>query len=112
MLRTTVVRSAAQPGRRLVSMVTEAGLTGRGGAAFPTGTKMRSVGMRRGPKFVVANGVEGEPASEKDQAILARAPHLVSDGAVLVAPAVGADTVPRLAPLADRRSKMSGRYWD
>ena len=70
-----------------------AGLTGRGGAGFPTGIKMRSVAAGRGPKVVVANGMESEPASEKDQALLARAPHLVLDGAVLAARAVGADTV-------------------
>jgi NADH:ubiquinone oxidoreductase subunit F (NADH-binding) len=82
-----------RPGRQLVTMVTAAGLTGRGGAAFPTGTKMRSVAAGRGPKVVVANGMEGEPASDKDRALLGRAPHLVLDGAVLAAEAVGADTV-------------------
>ena len=81
-----------RPGRQLAEMVTAAGLTGRGGAAFPTGSKMRSVAAGRGPKVVVANGMEGEPASEKDQALLARAAHLVLDGAVLAADAVGADT--------------------
>jgi NADH:ubiquinone oxidoreductase subunit F (NADH-binding) len=81
------------PGRHLTAMVTASGLTGRGGAAFPTGAKMRSVAAGRGPKVVVVNGMEGEPASEKDQALLARAPHLVLDGAVLAAAAVGAGTV-------------------
>jgi NADH:ubiquinone oxidoreductase subunit F (NADH-binding) len=80
-------------GGQLIAAVTTAGLTGRGGAAFPTGTKLRSVAMGRGPKVVVANGMEGEPTSEKDQALLARSPHLVLDGAVLAAEAVGADTV-------------------
>jgi NADH:ubiquinone oxidoreductase subunit F (NADH-binding) len=42
---------------------------------------------------VVANGMESEPASEKDKALLARAPHLVLDGAVAAAVAVGASTV-------------------
>ena len=74
----------------LIEQVAAAGLTGRGGAGFPTGTKMRTVASARGPAVVVANGMESEPASEKDQALLARAPHLVLDGIALAAEAVGA----------------------
>ncbi|GAA1072469.1 NADH-ubiquinone oxidoreductase-F iron-sulfur binding region domain-containing protein [Kitasatospora arboriphila] len=78
---------------RLIRAVEEAGLTGRGGAAFPTGRKLRSVAARRGRAVVVANGMEGEPASGKDAALLDLAPHLVLDGAVLAAAAVGASAV-------------------
>ena len=77
-------------GHDLIELVSAAGLTGRGGAGFPTGTKMRAVAGRRGPAVLVANGMESEPASEKDQALLARAPHLVLDGIELAAAAVGA----------------------
>jgi NADH:ubiquinone oxidoreductase subunit F (NADH-binding) len=76
----------------LIDAVTESGLTGRGGAGFPTGIKMRTVASHRG-QAVVANGMESEPASEKDKALLARAPHLVLDGAVLAASAIGAGIV-------------------
>lgn len=86
-----------QPGtgrhESLIDAVTRAGLTGRGGAGFPTGIKMRSVASRRGPAVVVANGMESEPASGKDKALLERAPHLVLDGAVLAATAIGAGVV-------------------
>ena len=77
----------------LIETLIQAGLTGRGGAGFPTGVKLRSVASRRGPAIVVANGMESEPASEKDKALLSRAPHLVLDGAILAARAIGADAV-------------------
>jgi len=77
-------------GRRFIDMVDASGLTGRGGAGFPTGRKMRSVAAGRGGKVVVANGCEGEPASSKDRLLLTRLPHLVLDGIVAAAVAVGA----------------------
>lgn len=65
------------------------GLTGRGGAAFPTAVKWASVGSRRNT-VVVANGTEGEPASSKDKTLLARTPHMVLDGLALAAETLGA----------------------
>jgi len=83
-------RSRGRPDR-LIDVVEAAGLTGRGGAGFPTGRKMRSVAAGPGRKAVVANGAEGEPASRKDRLLLAVLPHLVLDGITLAAQAVGAD---------------------
>lgn len=85
-------RAARRPGA-LIDQVSQAGLTGRGGAGFPTGLKMQAVARGRRQPVVVANGTESEPASSKDKALLGRAPHLVLDGAVLAATAVGADIV-------------------
>jgi NADH:ubiquinone oxidoreductase subunit F (NADH-binding) len=75
----------------LIEEIERSGLLGRGGAAFPTATKMRAVAVGRGRAIVVANGAEGEPASLKDRTLLEMAPHLVLDGAVVAAEAVGAE---------------------
>jgi len=74
----------------LVQVLDAAGLRGRGGGAFPTAAKLDAVRRRRGTPIVVVNAVEGEPASAKDRAVLEVAPHLVLDGAVAAAHAVGA----------------------
>ncbi|HET9168930.1 MAG TPA: NADH-ubiquinone oxidoreductase-F iron-sulfur binding region domain-containing protein [Actinospica sp.] len=75
----------------LIDAASRAGLTGRGGAAFPTATKMRAVARAKRPeRVVVANGMESEPAARKDRALLRLAPHLVLDGILLAADAVGA----------------------
>ena len=81
-------RSAA---KSLIDLVERSGLTGRGGAGFPTARKLRSVAAGSGPAVVIANGAEGEPASVKDRLLLTCAPHLILDGIALAAYAVGAD---------------------
>ncbi|HEY2372150.1 MAG TPA: NADH-ubiquinone oxidoreductase-F iron-sulfur binding region domain-containing protein [Gaiellaceae bacterium] len=70
--------------------IAASGLKGRGGAAFPTAVKLDAVARSRNRAVVVANGAEGEPPSGKDKVLLGYAPHLVLDGAVIAARAVGA----------------------
>jgi NADH:ubiquinone oxidoreductase subunit F (NADH-binding) len=76
----------------LIQAIDLAGLRGRGGADFPTARKLRAVAERR-RAAVVFNASETEPASGKDKLLLSRMPHLVLDGAVLAAGAVGAREV-------------------
>jgi NADH:ubiquinone oxidoreductase subunit F (NADH-binding) len=73
----------------LIAEVELAGLTGRGGAGFPTARKLGAVAARR-HAVVIGNGTEGEPASAKDKVLMATSPHLVLDGAAVAAELVGA----------------------
>ena len=78
----------------LIPMLEASGLQGRGGAGFPVGRKWRSVAERSGGRAVVlANGAEGELLSMKDRTLMAARPHLVLDGALLAAEAVGAERI-------------------
>jgi len=73
----------------LIAEVARAGLTGRGGAGYPTARKLAAVAAGHAP-VVLANGTEGEPASAKDKVLMTRSPQIVLDGAVLAAEMVGA----------------------
>ena len=64
---------------------------------FPTALKLAAVAESGGRPIVVANGAEGEPASAKDRRLLEWSPHLVLDGALLAAQALGARRGPRCA---------------
>ena len=78
----------------LIPMLEASGLLGRGGAGFPVGRKWRALAERTsGRAVVVVNGAEGEPASFKDRTLMTDRPHLVVDGAILAADAIGADEI-------------------
>ena len=75
----------------LTSVIEASGLLGRGGGAFPVGRKWRAVAERgAGDARLLVNGAEGEPLSVKDRTLMYTRPHLVLDGAIVAAAAVGA----------------------
>jgi NADH:ubiquinone oxidoreductase subunit F (NADH-binding) len=77
----------------LIETLETSGLTGRGGGAFPTWAKLAMAHAEGGGGIVVVNGMESEPASDKDKVLFTRAPHLVLDGAQLLAAACGAQEI-------------------
>ena len=91
----------------LLDAVERSGLRGRGGAHVSTALKLRAVAGRRRRAIVVGNGAEGEPASRKDRVLLSHAPHLVIDGAVVAARAVGADEAVVVVKASDRHAWRS-----
>lgn len=82
----------------LVARTQKAGLRGRGGAGFPFSRKLATAidaGRRR---TVIVNASEGEPGSAKDSTLMITAPHLVLDGAEIVAGALESPTIKVVIP--------------
>jgi len=76
----------------ITNEVKTSGLRGRGGAGFATGTKWSFINRDApGPKYVVVNADESEPGTAKDRYILENCPHLVVEGILIAAYAVGAN---------------------
>lgn len=74
-----------------IAEIADAGLRGRGGAGFPTGTKWRSVASGGGRHhYAVCNAAEGEPGTFKDRALLRANPYAVLEGLLIAAESVGA----------------------
>jgi NADH-quinone oxidoreductase subunit F len=75
----------------VIKIVSEAGLRGRGGAGFPTGKKWAFTReCSEQPHYLVLNGGEDEPGSKKDRMLMEFLPHLVIEGIILSAYAIGA----------------------
>jgi NADH:ubiquinone oxidoreductase subunit F (NADH-binding) len=76
----------------VIDTVKQSGLTGRGGAAFPTGRKWESARASKDrPKYLIDNGEEGEPTIYKDRRLLEGDPFKVLEGVLINAYAIGAD---------------------
>ncbi len=75
-----------------VEQVNASGLRGRGGAAFPTGTKWRFLAGSNAPvKYILCNCEEGDPGAFNDKAIVESDPHTLIEGILLAGYATGAN---------------------
>ncbi len=75
----------------VIQAISDAGLRGRGGAAFPTARKWALTReCPEQPHYLVLNGGEDEPGSKKDRILLENLPHLVLEGVILSSYAIGA----------------------
>ena len=76
----------------IVKIVTESGLRGRGGAAFPTGIKWQTVLDTPGEKkYIVCNADEGDSGTYSDRMIMENDPFVLIEGMIIAGIAVGAD---------------------
>ncbi|MBP9907507.1 MAG: formate dehydrogenase [Rhodoferax sp.] len=75
----------------LLEQVTQSGLRGRGGAAFPAGIKWKTVaGVQAAQKYVVCNADEGDSGTFSDRMTMEGDPFMLIEGMTIAALAVGA----------------------
>jgi NADH-quinone oxidoreductase subunit F len=80
---------------KIVELVKESGLRGRGGAGFSTGLKWSFMPKTTdgGPVYLVVNADEGEPGTCKDRDIMRHDPHKLVEGCLIGGFAIGATAV-------------------
>ncbi len=75
----------------VIQEVYNSGLRGRGGAGFPTGLKWKFARQAQGePKYVIANGDEGDPGAYMNRAEMEGAPFALIEGLTIAGYAIGA----------------------
>ncbi len=75
----------------IVEAVTQSGLRGRGGAAFPAGIKWKTVlGAQASHKFVVCNADEGDSGTYSDRMVMEGDPFVLIEGMTIAGIATGA----------------------
>jgi NADH-quinone oxidoreductase subunit F len=82
----------------LVEMVKKSGLRGRGGGGFPAGVKwetVRKAPSADGVRYIICNGDEGDPGAFMDRSVMEGNPHLVIEGMIIGAYAIGQPGQPR-----------------
>ncbi|MCX4458196.1 NAD(P)H-dependent oxidoreductase subunit E [Streptomyces sp. NBC_01340] len=75
----------------VIREVTDAGLVGRGGAAFPTGRKWQATASQPDrPHYLVCNADESEPGTFKDRVVMEGDPYALVEAMTVAAYAIGA----------------------
>jgi len=68
----------------IIRILDESDLLGRGGAAFPTGFKLKSVAEDApSPRYIVCNADEMEPGTFKDRVLIHTNPHMMIEGMII-----------------------------
>lgn len=76
---------------QIVNEIKASGLRGRGGAGFPTGIKWELCArVSSDQKFILCNGDEGDPGAFMDRSVMEADPHVVLEGMIIGAKAIGA----------------------
>jgi NADH-quinone oxidoreductase subunit F len=77
---------------RVIEIMTNSGLRGRGGGGFLTGVKWKFCRQAEGDlKYIICNADEGDPGAFMDRSTLESDPHAVLEGMMIGAYAIGAE---------------------
>ena len=86
-------KAIAMKPEKVIEIVQNAGLRGRGGAGFPTGLKWKFTRSEKEPeKYIICNADEGDPGAFMNRSLIEGDPHAVLEGMVIGAYAIGAST--------------------
>lgn len=87
----SVKKALAKQPSEVISLIEKSKLRGRGGAGFPTGLKQKFTDQSvNDQKYIVCNADEGEPGTFKDRIIMEQDPHVLIEGMLIAAYAIGA----------------------
>ena len=87
-----LARALTMEPQAVVDAVVRSGLRGRGGGGFPAGRKWEACRRAQGsPKYVLANGDEGDPGAFMDRSLMEGDPHSLVEGMVIGAYAIGSE---------------------
>ena len=76
----------------VIQVVKDSELRGRGGAGFPTGAKWGFVPKNApNPTYLLCNADESEPGTFKDRVLIEKDPHLMIEGMIITAWAIGSN---------------------
>ena len=76
----------------IIEDIDKSGLRGRGGAGFPTAKKWKFL-SKNNPAYLIVNADESEPGTFKDRVLIEKDPHLLIEGILIAAYAIGVKTV-------------------
>jgi len=107
-----LVKALKLSSEKIIEIIKNSGLRGRGGAGFPTGRKWEFCREAEGEiKYVICNCDEGDPGAYMDRSLLEGNPHSVIEGMIIGAFAIGAKEgyiyVRHEYPLACRNAQIA-----
>ncbi|MEM4637402.1 MAG: NADH-quinone oxidoreductase subunit NuoF [Candidatus Woesearchaeota archaeon] len=86
-----LMKALRLPPEEIIEEIKKSGLRGRGGAGFSTGQKWEIIAKKKGKKYLVCNGDEGDPGAFMNRTIMESDPFRLIEGMTIAAYAIGSE---------------------